>query len=277
MAVDWAATEAMSRGVGLRLVAAFLPPTGGTGFGFGAFFSPDALDDLLARADSALDVERRAIAERFPDLDVTADIVVSSPAAALVDASEEACLTVVGSRGMGGFRGLLIGSVGIQVATHAHSPTVVLRGIPEASATDVVVGVDGSPLSARALEFAFGIASRRGWRLIAVHAYEVASYDALMVPTAAPLEQPANAEADERRVVAEALAGFAERYPDVDVEPSTIKGPSVRSLVDAAQDAALLVVGSHGRGEFLGALLGSVSQGVLHRATVPVAVVGAPQ
>ncbi len=273
-AVAWAAPEALSRGVGLTLVSAFVPPTSGPAFSYGGFLSPDALEDVVDRARAALAEEGAEIAQRYPGLTTTVDVAVASPAAALVEASRDACLTVVGSRGFGGFRGLVLGSVGMQVATHAHSPVVVVRKPPDTSATTVVVGIDGSPLSLKALGFAFDIASRRGWSLRLVHAWEIPSYDVLAAPSGPPpLEVDVYEEAEDR-VNAEALAGFRDSYPDVAVEEKTVRGPAARGIIDNADGAALIVLGSHGRGEFLGALLGSVSQGVLHRAGIPVAVVG---
>lgn len=273
-AVEWAAAEASSRGAGLTLMSAFVPPTSGAAFGYGAFLSPDAMADIVDRARAALDLEGEEVARRYPGLSVASDVMVASPSSALVDASDEACLTVVGSRGLGGFRGLVLGSVGIQVATHAHSPVVVVRQQPDPDAKVVVVGVDGSPLSLKALDFAFDIASRRGWSLRLVHAWEIPSYDVLAAPSGPPpLEVDSYAESEDR-VNAEAMAGFADSYPDVPVEDVTVRGPAARAILDHSDDAALVVLGSHGRGEFLGALLGSVSQGVLHRADVPIAVVG---
>jgi len=273
-AVDWAAAEAASRGTGLALMSAFVPPTTGAAFGYGAFLSPDAMEDIVDRARAALAREGEEIARLYPGLDVTSDVMVASPSSALVEASDDACLTVVGSRGLGGFRGLVLGSVGIQVATHAHSPVVVVRRPPDPDARVVVVGIDGSPLSLKALAFAFDIAGRRGWGLRLVHAWEIPSYDVLAAPSGPPpLEIDSYAEVEDR-VNAEALAGFPDSDPDVAVEEVTVRGPATRAILDNCDDAALVVLGSHGRGEFLGALLGSVSQGVLHRADVPIAVVG---
>lgn len=268
-AADWAAAEARSRGRGLTLVHALLPPvtTGGLGVGL-----PPSLDVIEALERQAAD-ELAEAATAFTDVDVTTRVTIGAPSAVLLDASDTADLVVVGSRGRGGFAGLLLGSVGAQVAAHAHCPAVVFRGVPRPEASAVVVGVDGSPAAASALEFAFEAASRSGGALVALHAWDVPSYDLIVLPDG-PVPLPLSEVADDEvRLAAEALAGFRERYPDVDVEERLVRGPAVQALVEASDEAALLVVGSRGRSPALGALLGSVSNGVLHKAHVPVVVV----
>ena len=164
-------------------------------------------------------------------------------------------------------------AVGAQVAAHGSCPTVVIRDVPRPGAEGVVVGLDGSPAAMSALDFAFQAASRAGSRLIAVHAWDVPSYDLIVVPDG-PVPLPLSDVADDEvRLAAEALAGFRDEYPDVTVEERLVRAPAVQALVDASAEASLLVVGTHGRSPALGALLGSVSHGVLHKASIPVAVV----
>ncbi len=269
-ATDWAAAEARARGRGLGLVHALLPPVTTGGLGVGLPPSLDVIDTLERTASEELD----RTAASLSGLDVTTTVAIGSPSAVLLAASETADLVVVGSRGRGGFTGLLLGSVGAQVAAHASCPVVVFRAAPAQTANRVVVGVDGSVAGAAALEFAFDAASRRGSSILAVHAWDVPSYDLIVMPDG-PVPLPlADVADDEVRLAAEALAGFREAYPDVEVEERLTRSPAVRALVDASADAALLVVGTRGRSPALGALLGSVSNGVLHRARVPVAVVG---
>lgn len=271
IAVDWAAAEAVSRGVVLTLSAATSVPLEGMRFG-GSLLTPDAIDNLLQRLQEAAQARADEARTAHPGLDIAVKVALGSAASVLIESSANADMVVVGSRGMGGFRGLLVGSVGVQVASNAACAAVVVRKTPSPTASTVVVGVDGSALSLAALDFAFDMADRRGWRVLAVHAWEVPSYDALAaLPPPIDLEELA---AGEERAFAESLAGLRERYPDVSIEQMVIKGPSVRAILDASDDPALIVMGSRGRGEFLGAVLGSVSQGVLHRAKVPVAVIG---
>ena len=269
VAAVWAAQEATLRGVGLTLVHTVLPPTAASSFGPGIPIGLDVLDDLTNRARAELN----AIAATLPVTDVQAYVEIGSPSGALLEASEQAELVVIGSRGQGGFAGLLLGSVGTQVAAHADCPVIVVRGIADPAAQLVVVGIDGSGNSEAALAFAFDEASRHGWSVIAVHAWDVPAYDLLVVPNAPVPIALSDVADDEIRLAAEALAGFEERYPEVDVEQRLVRSAPVPALLDAAKDAALIVVGSRGHGQVVGALLGSVSNGVLHRSTIPVAVV----
>lgn len=270
-AVDWAADEARLRGRGLTIVHALLPPvtTGGLGVGL-----PPNLD-LLHDMETAARVELEAVATdlRSSDLEVDSAVRIGAPSSVMLEASEVADLVVIGSRGHGGFRGLLLGSVGAQVAAHAGCPVAVIREPADLGATTVVVGIDGSPAAEAALTFAFDEASRRGWTLQAIHAWDVPAYDLLIVPNG-PVPVPLRDVADDEvRLTAEVLAGFRDDYPDVDVVESLVRAPAVQALLDAAAGAALLVVGTHGHGPTMGALLGSVSNGLLHKATTPIVVV----
>lgn len=274
VAVDWAATEAASLGARLTLLSAVVVPVSGVGGRFGAVLSPEAVDDLLEGVREQVDERVAQVRAQYPGLDVDSRVVLGSPAFALVEESQGADLVVVGSRGLGGFTGLLLGSVGTQVATHATCPAVVVRHEVPVANDVVVVGVDGSELSLAALDFAFDIAERRGWRVRAVHTWELPTFDVLAAPIGPPPIDVDSIEEGERLAFAESLAGLRERHPGVSVEEHVIRGSTVRSLLSASADAALIALGTHGRGEFLGTVLGSVSQGVLHKATVPVAVIG---
>jgi nucleotide-binding universal stress UspA family protein len=273
VAVDWAAAEAVSRGVPLTLVAATTIPLEGMRFG-GTVLTPDAIDSLIDRLHEATTLQADQVRAAHPGLDVQVKVALGSATSVLMESSDSADLVVVGSRGMGGFRGLLVGSVGVQVATNATCPAVVIRDAPAESALTIVVGVDGSELSLAALDFAFAMADRRGWGVRAVHAWEVPTYEVLAVPTGPPAIDLDEFEAGEQRAFAESLAGLRERYPSVPVEERIIRGQAAREILEASADAAMIALGTRGRGEFLGAVLGSVSQGVLHRAKVPVAIIG---
>lgn len=268
-AAIWAAHEAALHQVGLTLVHTVLPPAAASSFGPGMPIGLDAMDEVITRATAELE----SIAAAMPVGDVRTKVEIGSPSGALLEASEEAELVVIGSRGHGGFAGLLLGSVSTQVAAHAACPVVVVRGAPDPAANRVVVGIDGSPASEAALAFAFEEASRHGWSLTAVHAWDVPAYDLLVVPNA-PIPVPLSDVADDEiRLAAEALAGFEADYPDVEVEQRLIRSAAVDALLEIAKDAALLVVGTRGHGQVVGALLGSVSNAVLHKARIPVAVV----
>lgn len=268
-AARWAAREASLRGRGLTLVHAVLPPIASSAFGPGLPIGLDSMDEMRTRSLAELD----AIASTLPTTDITTHMEIASPSGVLISASMGAEMVVLGSRGHGGFRGLLLGSVSTQVAAHSQCPVVVIRDQPAPGAQAVVVGIDGGPATSAALEFAFDTASRHGWKLIAVHAWEVPSYDLLMVPNA-PIPVPLGDVADDEiRLAAEVLSGFEAAFPDVDVEQRLVRGTAVRAILDASAEAALVVVGTRGHGQVLGSILGSVSNGVLHKAHVPVAIV----
>lgn len=277
VAVDWAATEAVSRGARLTLLAATTVPTSGIGGRFGASVSPNAIDDLLQRFTAQVEAHAAQVRVTHPGLTVDSRVVLGSPAFALVEESENADLVVVGSRGLGGFRGLLLGSVGTQVATHANCPTVVIRQAPAPRSNIVAVGVDGSEMSLAALDFAFDMADRHGWGVRAVRAWQLPVLNVMAAPISPPPIDVDSVEESERIAFAESLASLRAQHPGVTIEERILQGPPVRALLDASADAALLVLGTRGRGEFMGAVLGSVSQGVLHRAKIPVAVLGPSQ
>jgi nucleotide-binding universal stress UspA family protein len=268
-AVRWAAQEAASRQCGLTLVASISPPVSAAGFGPAYPPALDLIGILQVQAETMLAEVHGSI----NDNDIITRVEVGSPSGVLVEASEHAALVVLGSRGRGGFKGLLLGSVGTQVASHAQCPTVILRSEPRADARTVVVGLDESPAAQGAVAFAFDYADRHGLDLVAVHAWEVPAYDLIVVPNA-PVPVPLTDVADDEiRLAAEVLAGYRADFPSVRVEERLVRSSPVDALLNAATDAALIVVGTRGHGPAVGAVLGSVSHGVLHKAAVPVAVV----
>jgi nucleotide-binding universal stress UspA family protein len=273
LAARWGAKEAALRGRGLTLAHAILP-TAATGvFGVGVPPRLDLIDETRANAI----VELTRLAGELDCIDIRVHVEVGTPSGLLLHASDTAELIVLGSRGRGGFANLLLGSVGAQVASHANCPVVVMRASSRQDASEVVVGIDGSPHSIAALEFAFNEASRRGWSLVAVHAWDVPAFDLIVTPDGPipfPLENVADAEI---RLAAEVLAGFKVDYPDVHVTENLVRSPAVQALLDASTNAALIVVGTRGRNVAVGALLGSVSNGILHKAQVPVAVIPLPE
>lgn len=214
-----------------------------------------------------------------PDVEITSSLELrDSVPGTLVDASTDARMLVVGARGLGGFAGLLLGSVSTAVAAHARCPVVVVRRRPSSSsvplARPVVVGVDGSRTSVSAVDLAFDLASRREAPLLAVHAWEM---PALLGPTPPwTPDEIADRLVGEKALLAESLAGHCDRYPDVEVRSSVRLGGAAEVVLAASGDAQLVVLGSRGRGGFTGLLLGSVSHAVAHHATCPVAIVHPP-
>jgi nucleotide-binding universal stress UspA family protein len=277
-AARYAAAIAARRGLELHLVHGYLHP-----FGYGVAPLqpyPPALPDPLPEADQMLKRTAATLHETHPDLVIRTRQVPGGAAATLVDESHRAEIVVVGSRGLGGFAGLLLGSVGAQVAAHAHAPVIVVRprepddnpeDVPTETDLPVVVGVDGSEGSDLALEFAFAEAALRSVPLVAIHVYWTQAIDSLQ--HLGDDIEPATRQAAER-LLDEALASWIERYPQVTVERRLVHSlNSEYELVEASRDAGLAVVGSRGRNGFSGLLLGSLSQALVHHAHCPVAVV----
>ncbi|MEU8649430.1 universal stress protein [Streptomyces sp. NPDC048737] len=271
-AVEAAAREARARGAGLRIVHAFIwpamhVPTGPSPLGPPEGGIRNAVDRLTAEA-----VERaRATA---PEVDVRHAVVSGEPLTVLEAQSREAELVVVGSRGMGGFVGLLVGSTAVHLAAHGRCPVLVVRE-PARADGPVVVGVDGSAAGRRAVDFAFAEAELRKAPLMALHAWTTWNAPLPPPPDASqPYANPPGALAsEEERLLSEALAGCRERWPDVVVDHRVVHGGAREALIEASRSAQLVVVAARGRGGFTGLLLGSVSQALLHHAHCPVAVV----
>jgi nucleotide-binding universal stress UspA family protein len=269
-AARWAAREAQSRGLGLTVIHATVPPLSSSGaWGPGAPISLDVLDEIRDSAQTSLD----DFASTLPASDIQTLVQVGSPTGILLSASETAALVVVGSRGHGGFKELLLGSVSQQLVTHADCPVVVIREERVVDATAVVVGVDGSAASHAAVDFAFDYASRHRLSVLAVHAWDVPSFDLIVMPnTPVPIEigDMANTEV---RLAAELLAGYEATYPDVSLETRVIRTTPAHAILSVEPEAAIIVMGTRGHGSVIGTIIGSVSHAVLHRATVPVVVV----
>jgi nucleotide-binding universal stress UspA family protein len=215
---------------------------------------------------AALDAVRAV----YPDLQVIGAIGAGSPQRGLLTVADEAAMIVVGARGIGGFAGLLMGSVSGQVAEHASCPVAVVRPM-DGSATDVVVGIDGSPESARALELGLAEARRTGGTLIALHACQYPPVAAAYAPNPG-VDQFSHRRRAEQNL-AEALGDVEARNPDVKIERRVDHGSAAGVLVAAADGAAALVVGARGLGGFTGLIAGSVSQQVLRHAHCPVLIV----
>ncbi|MEE1760997.1 MULTISPECIES: universal stress protein [unclassified Streptomyces] len=249
-AVDEAAREAWRRRAELRVVYAFDGPARP----LYAPLDPAPLRDLVKEA------ARRAKSVA-PQLEVSEAVMTGEVAAVLEAESRTADLLVVGSHGTGGFIGMLVGSKAVTLAAYGHCPVMVVRGEEPDPARPVVLAVDGSPMGEKAVDFAFAEASLRGAELVGVHAW---------LPDYAP---PGTGTESAERLLAQALVGHAEQYPDVMVRHDVISGEVREVLIETSRTAQLMVVGARGRGGFLGLLLGSVSQALLHHAHSPVAVV----
>jgi acyl-CoA dehydrogenase family protein 9 len=278
-ALDWAAQEAAARQCPLRIVHAFLWPL--YNVPLGPIAGGPADTGLQHAAERILSDAAERARRAAPALEVGTDLPVCAPAAALIDASHDAALVVVGHRGLGGFTGLLVGSVGVQTAAHAACPVIVVRdrepagdlGDSGSTAGHVVVGVDGSDTSSLAVDFAFAHAALHRLGVVVVHVYQLLAFDAPSDPRIATYLDDLRDEST--RLLVDALAGCRDKYPQVPVREKVVHGAPADVLVAESAGAALTVVGSRGRGGLTGLLLGSTSQSVLHHAPGPVAIVRA--
>ncbi|WBB81704.1 universal stress protein [Micromonospora sp. WMMD882] len=265
-ALSWALDEAGRTGRPVRLAYVFewLTVAGWIGPGV----TPGAWPDETARRQVEEMVHRAATdaAAGRPGLTVTAEVFDGPPALVLQERSARADLLVLGSRGHGGFTGLLAGSTAVSVAAHAHCPVVVVRpDAPTGVGKRIVVGVDGSDPSLVALAFAVERAAQREAPLHVVRAWAPAQWRAQGF-------DPDEADAAERASLDESLARWRDTFPDLPVSTQVESGNPASALVEASRDAQLVVVGSRGRGGLAGALLGSVSQQVLQHAHCPIVV-----
>ncbi|WP_448628132.1 universal stress protein [Geodermatophilus sp. URMC 64] len=212
----------------------------------------------------------RAAADVLGEDGVATVVRDGDPATVLAELSAGAQLVVLGSRGAGGVAGLLLGSTAAGVIAHARCPVLVLpddAAVVVRGRRSVVVGVEGRPGDEGVLAFAFAEAAARRTDLVAVHAWQDAVLETAL-RTAAPLVDWAAVRADEERVLAEALAGWRDKEPDVEVREVVVRDRPARALVAAAMTAELLVAGHRARHR-----PASTTSAVLHRATCPVAVV----
>ncbi|WP_372661333.1 universal stress protein [Amycolatopsis kentuckyensis] len=273
-AAVWAGGEAARRGRPLRLVQVYTLPQVSAPVAFGTHEQVRA--GLAQRAEEWLAAAEAAVLEAHPGADIVTAAREWSPVTALIQESQHADLIVLGSRGLGGFTGLLVGSTAVSIVAHAHCPIVVVRGRtphdPPPDTGPVVVGADGSPDSEVALAFACEEARLRGTGLIAVHTWSDVLADGMLRPH--PLqEDPGAIQQAERDKLAQQVAVWQEKYPDLPIEFDVTRGRPVRTLLDRGERAQLIVVGCRGRGGFTGMLLGSTSQALIAHSPCPVAVV----
>ncbi|MFI6848999.1 universal stress protein [Kitasatospora sp. NBC_00085] len=264
--VAWAADEADRRRLQLRMVHAVVPlPHDVRAFAGGAYHK-----ELRERGDQALDEATTLALQRHPGLSVATAVSEDVPALMLCRESAHAELVVLGSRRLNRLEELLSSSsVTVPVSAQAHCPVVVVPE-PEHVTQDppyVVVGVDGSPSSAAAVDFAFDLAERRGAVLRAVWVWQS--------HLIGRLDEEATVQTL-RRLLDEATAGRRALHPGMAPTHEVVRGHPVEELAKASEHALGVVVGRRGRGGFTGMRLGSVPHGLLHRAHCPVFTVPAP-
>ncbi|NEC91040.1 universal stress protein [Streptomyces sp. SID12501] len=281
-AAEWAAREAKLRGLPLKIVHVWEPvPT------------PMAQAPILGAETQQHWTERipREAAEgirlRHPGVEVSTEQVSGHPGDALAEAAKSAELLVLGSRGLGGIGGFMVGSVGLSAVAYTDRPVVLVRalevaadehemdpaGVPSAATPfwPVVLGLDVEHPDGTLIEFAFDAAQRRTTSLHVVHGWNPPPYYAYGMAANPALHEALTLS--ESEAVAEVLRPWRKKFPDVEVVETSRYGSPAVHVVDASREASLVVVGRRIRRNPFGAHIGHVTHAVLHHSTAPVAVV----
>lgn len=256
------------RNIGLTVVHVSNPPAAWPGTPLPATLYRRLEDEARTVIAEAMTVAEDAVRQGDrPEID--SELVCGAPVPALIELSKDAYLVVVGCRGQSAPERILLGSVSTGLVHHAHCPVAVIHEAPiplGPSQLPVVVGIDGSRASELATGIAFDEASFRGVDLLAVHAWTDSDASGVLRREWSALQSRA------AEILAERLAGWQERYPDVTVHRRLVFDRPAHHLLEESESAQLVVVGSHGRGGFPGMSLGSVGAAVAHAARVPVIV-----
>ncbi|MGW1503280.1 universal stress protein [Streptomyces mirabilis] len=286
-AADWAAREAKLRGLPLKLVNVWEPVP--EPIAQAPLLGPETHQHWSERSEMGAPpaegwgkIPREAAEElrvAHPEVDVLIEQVTGRPAEVLTDAAKDAEPLVLGSRGLSGVGGFMVGSVGLAVVAHAECPVVLVRAEGDTSGTDstvpplrpVVLGLGTRAPDDTLIGFAFEAAVLRGASLRVVHGWNEPPYIAYGMPP--DLELNAQLGAEEAAAVSEVLRPWRQKFPTVDVVEDSLSGKAANHLVDASAEACLVVVGRRIRRSALGAHIGPVTHAVLHHATAPVAVV----
>ena len=267
--VDWAADEAARISAPLRLVTVVDPQVQLTPYETLMAGSPSLAENLDAGARRILErAVERAVARREDLRDVATAVPWGPPAAALVRLSEGAARLVVGAPAGGRLERALLGSVALPVVAHARCPVAVVpSGTVVAPPRRVLVAVDGSETSGRAVDLAFRIADASGAGVTCVLGWNLEVHEGVVV-TEPSSHRWAAVEQRYALLGHQVVDPVAARHPDVDVDVVVRHGAPARVVVETAVevDADLLVIGSRGQGGFRGLLLGSVSRRVVENA-----------
>lgn len=270
VAVDWAARDAALRHVPLTIV--HVQQADEISVWLDIVESQDYLAERDRNAGQIVDdaAAVAAVAQAGGRGTPVETLVLKGPKMTdLIDMSKDADMMVVGRRGVSNWLGALLGSTSSELAHHAHCPVAIIHDedplMGDVSKAPVAVGIDGSPASELATAIAFDEASRRGVDLVAIHTWiNSADFSIRVLPDNMAVE------ADEE--LAQRLAGWCERYPDVTVRRVLGQDSPAHRLLEESERAQLLVVGSRGLGGFTGLMLGSVSWAVAQAARMPVII-----
>jgi len=281
-ATEWAAREARLRGLPLKIVHVWEPVP-----------EPMAQAPLLGAETQQHWTERvpreaaEAIRLRHPDMDLTVEQRTGDAAGTLLDAAEDADLLVLGSRGLSGIGGFMVGSVGLAVVARAERPVVLVRAGEQAAdehepdaeglpSTDtayrpVVLGLDATSPDETLIRFAFEEAARRGARLRVLHGWNLPPY--YVYGLSVDIELHDEIVRQQAVLLADVLKPWRQKFPDAEVTEEVPAGSPGARLVDVSREASLVVVGRRVRRRPFGAHIGPVTHAVLHHAVAPVAVV----
>ena len=276
-ALEWAVARARLGGEQLELLNAYSVTHALDLYGYGVTASQPA-DWFIEFSEQVLDAAAARVRELAPDLTCTLTSKMGHPAFMLAAASEGADAVVVGRRGLGGAASVLLGSVSNRLTIQAKCPLVVVGEGDLPTNGPIVVGIDGSEFGTHALRYAIGEAAVRKTSVRAVAAYDVLHHPALVADPELVARMRADVEAEAVDTISRALEEAQGTDPaSVSVEHVAVEGRAAEAILGHADDAQLIVVGTHGKGLVRRVLLGSVSRQVLNDADRPVAVLDLPE
>ncbi len=243
-AVDWAAREAVLRGAPLRIVSApaLLPRMVGSR---GQSQYETVSDHIRDVSDDALSAGAARAAKIAPDLPIDTDHLAGPPAEAVTGTGSGALMLVVGSRGVGAFAAMILGSVSRYAATHADCPVVVVREETGAAHRQVGIGIGGVEGNEAALTFAFEEAALRQASVVAIHAWHTPEF-AISRAGQAPGDAAADVfQTEAARELEQLLDEWREKYPGVQASQDVVHGHPGRALAGLSARADLVVLGRH--------------------------------
>jgi nucleotide-binding universal stress UspA family protein len=275
-ALEWAVARARLGGKQLELVHAYSPTPHLDFYGYHGLAAAQPMDWFIEFSEEVLDVAAARVRELAPDLTCTLTSKMGHPAHVLAAASEAADAVVVGRRGLGSAASALMGSVSNRMTLQAKCPLVVVGEGELPTTGPIVVGVDGSEFGTNALRYAIAEAAVRKTSVRAVAAYDVL-HAAFQADPELVERMRADVEAEAADTITRALDGAQPTgHASVSVDHVAVEGRPAEGILGHADDAQLVVVGTHGKGLVRRVLLGSVSRQVLNDADRPVAVVDRP-